>query len=68
MTHHPAKPNIGRAAWREYVRAQLLAEGVIVEVLPSGLTRVSTQYDFITTTDLATFTERSLHRVLTRSN
>jgi hypothetical protein len=56
-----------RARWREYVRAELIAAGVEIEVLPSGLARISTQHDFVTTTDLALIRERDLYNILHRS-
>jgi hypothetical protein len=67
MNKPPIYKPMTRARWAETVRADLLAGGATIEVLPSGLTRIATQYDFITTTDLATLNQRDVLRILHRS-
>ena len=56
-----------RAAWRKTVIDELTRAGAVLEVLPSGATRIATLSQFVTVTDLADIDRNNLSRIIHRS-
>jgi hypothetical protein len=63
-----SNPTTTRANWRERVRTDLVAAGLAIETLPSGLTRITSAYgEHLTVSDLSDVSNHELGHMIHRS-